>query len=432
MAINVVMPKMGESITEGTILEWKKTVGDTINRDETLLEISTDKVDSEVPSPDSGTILEILFEVNQTVEVGSVIAIIGKSGEKVEPSQISNTNKKVEQIEKKETPKLASITQEVPTPKTKRFYSPLVKSIAKENNISIEELEIISGSGNNNRVNKADILAYLDNKSSTIQPKAVTIPAQPNFPSGKPISMPESQPANLEDKIEPMGRMRSKIAHHMVESLRISPHVYSTAEVDVSNLVKLRGKFKREFKSQNGLNLTYTPMILDACIRALHEFPLLNASIDGENIIHHSHINMGVAVALPDNNLIVPVIKASEEKSFIGLARNIADIAGRARENKLSPEEIFGSTFTVTNPGIFGSLFGMGIINQPNVGILSTGSIHKRPVVKESEYGDVVVIRHMMYMTLGYDHRLIDGAYGTRFLSKLIDLLEKYDESRLF
>ena len=222
------------------------------------------------------------------------------------------------------------------------------------------------------------------------------------------------------------------MSHHMIESLRTSSHVYSTAEVDVSNLVKLRGKYKREFKSQHGLNLTYTPMILDASIRALHEFPLLNASIDGENIVHHAHINMGVAVALPDNNLIVPVIKASEEKSFIGLTRSTADIAVRARENKLSPDEIFGSTFTVTNPGIFGSLFGMGIINQPNVGILSTGSIHKRPVVKETEFGDVVVIRHMMYLTLGYDHRLIDGAYGTRFLSRLVQLIENYNETRLF
>ena len=432
MAIDVVMPKMGESITEGTILEWKKNVGDTINRDETLLEISTDKVDSEVPSPESGTILEILFEVNQTVEVGTVIAIIGESGEKVESIPAPKTEEKVTRVEEVETPKPVSITQEVTTSKSRRFFSPIVKAIANEHNISIEELETISGSGKNNRVNKADILAYLENKSGLVQPQAITIPAQPNLPLGQPISMPETQPVNLEDRVEPMGRMRTKIAHHMVESLRTSPHVYSTAEVDVSNLVKLRGKFKREFKSQHGLNLTYTPMILDACIRALHEYQLLNASIEGENIVHHAHINMGVAVALPNNNLIVPVIKASEEKSFIGLARTTADIAGRARENKLSPDEIFGSTFTVTNPGIFGSLFGMGIINQPNVGILSTGSIHKRPVVKESEFGDVVVIRHMMYLTLGYDHRLIDGAYGTRFLSRLVDLIEKYDESRLF
>ena len=431
MAIDVIMPKMGESIIEGTILEWKKSIGDKVERDETLLEISTDKVDSEVPSPDSGVITEILFEVNQTVAVGTIIARLGAEGEK--PKTI-----------KKESPAeetVLEIKQEVVIDKkipvkveekrdTKRFYSPLVKAIARDKNISTDELEQIVGSGKNGRVSKDDILSYINTKVE--KPQVVAIPAQPNLPSGQPIDMPQPTLANLEDRIEPMGRIRTKIAQHMVESLKTSPHVYSTAEIDVSNLVKLRGKFKRDFKSQHGLNLTYTPMILDACIRALHEFPLLNASINGENIVHHAHINMGVAVALPDNNLIVPVIKASEEKSFIGIARETADIAVRARENKLSPDDIFGSTFTVTNPGIFGSLFGMGIINQPNVGILSTGSIHKRPVVKESEFGDVVVVRHMMYVTLGYDHRLIDGAYGTRFLSRLVQLIENYNETRLF
>jgi len=432
MAIDVVMPKMGESITEGTIIEWKKQIGDKIERDETLLEISTDKVDSEVPSPDSGILIEVLFEVNQTVDVGTVIARIGDMGEKV------NSNEKIEEQSKKnEIKKEIEVKVQSPKiidkPKLKRFYSPLVKSIAKEHQITIDELERISGSGKSGRVNKDDIMNYLANKNpSQESPQFVQIPAQPQLPGGKEIKMPQSQLVNLEDKIEKMGRMRSRIAYHMLESQKTSAHVYSTSEVDVTNLVNLRGKYKDEFKSQFGVNLTYTPMILDACIKALHEFPLLNASIDGENIIHHAHINMGVAVALPDNNLIVPVIKASEEKNFKGLARSTADIAVRARENKLNPEEIFGSTFTVTNPGIFGSLFGMGLINQPNVGILSTGSIHKRPVVKETEYGDVVVIRHMMYMTLGYDHRLIDGAYGTRFLSRLVTLIEDYNESRLF
>lgn len=432
MAVDVVMPKMGESITEGTILEWKKKVGDTINRDETLLEISTDKVDSEVPSPESGIILEVLFEINETVEVGTVIAKIGEPGEKKEPSSNMDFTKKNENLEENLDSNRNSITYKNTYFESKRFYSPLVKSIAKKHNIQMDELESISGTGKNNRVNKADILAYLDDRSKAKKPQLVTIPSHPNSPSGELIHEPESQSINLENKVEPMGRMRLKIANHMVDSLRKSPHVYSTAEVDVSNLVKLVGKYKRQLKSQHRLNLTYTPMIIDATIRALHEFPLLNASIENENIIHHSHINMGVAVALSNNNLIVPVIKSSEEKSFIGLARSIADIAIRARENNLIPEEIFGSTFTVTNPGIFGSLFGMGIINQPNVGILSTGSIHKRPVVKETEFGDVVVIRHMMYLTLGYDHRLIDGAYGTRFLSKLVDLIEKFDETRLF
>ena len=431
MAIDVIMPKMGESITEGTILEWKKNIGDKVERDETLLEISTDKVDSEVPSPDSGVITEILFEVNQTVAVGTVIARLGAEGEK--PKTIKKESPAEETVQ--EIKQEVVIDKKIPVKveekrDTKRFYSPLVKAIARDKNISTDELEQIVGSGKNGRVSKDDILSYINTKVE--KPQVVAIPAQPNLPSGQPIDMPQPTLANLEDRIEPMGRIRTKIAQHMVESLKTSPHVYSTAEIDVSNLVKLRGKFKRDFKSQHGLNLTYTPMILDACIRALHEFPLLNASINGENIVHHAHINMGVAVALPDNNLIVPVIKASEEKSFIGIARETADIAVRARENKLSPDDIFGSTFTVTNPGIFGSLFGMGIINQPNVGILSTGSIHKRPVVKESEFGDVVVVRHMMYVTLGYDHRLIDGAYGTRFLSRLVQLIENYNKTRLF
>jgi 2-oxoglutarate dehydrogenase E2 component (dihydrolipoamide succinyltransferase) len=430
MTIDVVMPKMGESITEGTIIEWKKQVGDKIERDETLLEISTDKVDSEVPSPDSGTLIEILFDINQTVDVGTVIARIGDANEKND--SIEKTEKTIDNVEKNiEKDKLEpKLKKEV---KSKQFFSPLVKSIAREHKITDDELTTIIGSGKSGRVNKNDIMNYLEiNNNSLRKPQLIDIPSQPQSPGGTVIENPKPQLDKLEDKIEPMGRMRSRISHHMLNSQKTSAHVYSTSEVDVTKLVNLRTKFKSEFKSQYGLNLTYTPMILDACIKALHEFPLLNASIDGENIIHHAHINMGVAVALPDNNLIVPVIKDSEEKNFIGLARSTADIAIRARENKLSPEEIFGSTFTVTNPGIFGSLFGMGIINQPNVGILSTGSIHKRPVVKETEFGDVVVVRHMMYLTLGYDHRLIDGAYGTRFLSKLVTLIECYNESRLF
>lgn len=429
MAVDVVMPKMGESITEGTILEWKKKVGDTVKRDETLLEISTDKVDSEVPSPESGIILEILFKINETVEVGTIIAKIGKPGEKSESPNVEFENKN-ENLQEISDLNHTSKIPEKNTTEIKRFYSPLVKSIAKKNNIQMDELESISGSGKNNRVNKSDILAYINDKSKIEKPKLVTIPT--HLPSEQFLLESESNPINFQGRVEPMGRMRSKIANHMVNSVRTSPHVYSTSEVDVTNLVVLREKYKRKFKSKYGLNLTYTPMIIDVVIRALNDFPLLNTSIKEQNIIYHGNINIGIAVALPDNNLIVPVIKESEEKSFIGLARSTADFANRAKENKLLPDEVFGSTFTITNPGIFGSLFGMGIINQPNVGILSTGAIHKRPVVKESEYGDVIVIRNMMYLTLGYDHRLIDGAYGTRFLSCLVKLIENFDKSRLF
>jgi 2-oxoglutarate dehydrogenase E2 component (dihydrolipoamide succinyltransferase) len=228
-----------------------------------------------------------------------------------------------------------------------------------------------------------------------------------------------------------MSRMRRRIADHMVQSVHTSPHVYTTVEADVTNLVNIRSEYKDHFKSRYAVNLTYTPMILDSTIRTIQEFPLMNASLDGDNIVHHQNINMGVAVALPDDNLIVPVIHASEEKNFLGLSRSTTDLADRARQNILTPEEIFGSTFTVTNPGIFGGLFGMGIINQPNVGILAIGSFQKRPVVKETNYGDTIVIRHMVYITLSYDHRIIDGAYGTRFLSRLVEQIESYNNQRI-
>jgi 2-oxoglutarate dehydrogenase E2 component (dihydrolipoamide succinyltransferase) len=422
MAMDVIMPKMGESIIEGTVLEWKKNIGDIIALDETLLEISTDKVDSEVPSPAAGVLTEILFNVNDVVKVGTVIARIASKGEvPVEKSSEAVAEipvaEEVAYIE--EAPQATLVVASSSSNKGKRFYSPLVKSIANTESISSEELDSIIGSGKDGRVNKHDMMTYLENRGV----------AQLVTPTGIPLPhLPASTPG-LTDSVEPMGRMRKKIAQHMLESQQASPHVYSTSEVDVSNLVNYRIQNKIAFFDKYGVKLTFTPMILDACIKGIQEFPLMNASIDGDNIIHHQKINMGVAVSLPDNNLIVPVIKASEEKNFLGLTRDTADLAARSRINKLEPDEIFGSTFTVTNPGIFGSLFGMAIINQPNVGILSVGSIQKKPVVKETEFGDVIVIRSMMYITLGYDHRLIDGAYGTRFLSRVTELIESFDGS---
>ena len=241
----------------------------------------------------------------------------------------------------------------------------------------------------------------------------------------------ETSSIKMSNKVEPMSRMRKKIAEHMVQSIKTSPHVYTTVEADVTNLVNIRLKNKDVFKNRAGCSLTYTPMLLDSCIRTIQEFPLMNSSIDNDNIIHHQNINMGVAVALPDDNLIVPVIQSSEEKNFLGLARSTADLAGRARQGELNPDEVFGSTFTLTNPGVFGGLFGMGIINQPNVGILAIGSFQKRPVVKETKFGDTIVVRHMVYITLSYDHRIIDGAYGTKFLSKLVENIESYNEDRI-
>ena len=428
MPMDVIMPKMGESITEGTVLEWKKNIGDTIVLDETLLEISTDKVDSEVPSPTAGILTEILFKVNDVVEVGTVIARIGVEGEapvEKTPEVVKETPILKEVASAKKVPQVTSVTVSMPSNEGRRFYSPLVKSIAKKEAISSEELNSIVGSGKDGRVNKHDMMAYVENRGA-VQRVAPTVVPLPHIPTA-PVQPSTISSPGLTDRVEPMGRMRKKIAQHMLESQQTSPHVYSTTEVDVTNLVNYRMKNKTTFFEKYGVKLTFTPMILDGCIKGIQEFPLMNASIDGDNIIHHQKINMGVAVSLPDNNLIVPVIKASEEKNFLGLTRDTADLAARSRINKLEPDEIFGSTFTVTNPGIFGSLFGMAIINQPNVGILSVGSIQKKPVVKETEFGDVIVIRSMMYITLGYDHRLIDGAYGTRFLSRVAQLIELFD-----
>ena len=426
---DVVMPKMGESITEGTILEWKKQVGDSIAKDETLLEISTDKVDSEIPSPATGTIVEIIAQVNDTIPVGDVIARIGEVGESASTEEVSVETAPTEETapaEPEPVPEIKEVVQseiviEKPIIQSgKRFYSPLVKSIAKKEGITQAELDALMGTGNNGRVNKQDILAHLKTRTAGAPTQTEDV-----------IEQPASIVPTMSDEIEPMSRIRKRIAEHMVRSVQTSPHVYTTVEADVTNLVHIRAEHKESFKSKAGVNLTYTPMLLDACIRVIQEFPLMNASLDGDNIVHHRNINMGVAVALPDDNLIVPVIHSSEEKNFLGLARSVSDLAGRARENKLMPDEIFGSTFTITNPGVFGGLFGMGIINQPNVGILSVGSFQKRPVVKETEYGDTIVIRSMVYLTLSYDHRIIDGAYGTKFLARLVEIIEQYNNDKI-
>ena len=430
MIVDVLMPKMGESITEGTIVEWKKNVGDMIEKDETLLEISTDKVDSEIPCPTAGKVLELLFDKNATVEVNTIIARIGTdASDKLDSSQDNASKEEVVVEESKNKPDQKNESNKedrIEIKKEKKenriFFSPLVKSIAQKEGISIEELQNIQGSGSGGRVNKSDILNYIENKSNII-----TQPA-----SSEPIATSTDYSVhNLKDSVEQMDRVRTKIAEHMVKSKDISAHVYTTSEVDVSNIVNMRNIKKDAFLSRNNIKLTYTPIIVSACIKAIQEFPMMNASIDGTNIIHHQNINMGIAVALPDNNLIVPVVKAAEEKNFLGLSRSIDSYAKKARSNSLAADDIFGSTFTVTNPGIFGGLFGMPIINQPNVGILSVGSIEKRPIVKETQYGDAVFVRHMLYLTLGYDHRLIDGAYGTKFLSRLKQLLENYNEDEI-
>ena len=302
-----------------------------------------------------------------------------------------------------------------------RFYSPLVRSIAKKEGLNLSELDNIVGTGRGGRVNKLDILNYLKSKETSSLHNTVEV----NKESKKSIV---STPQNLDSKVEPMDPVRKKISEHMIQSQRTSAHVYSTIDIDVTNLLKVKNTYSEVYKDKHSIKLTVTSLLIDACIKALSEFPLLNTSIVDTNIVHHKNINMGVAVALEDNNLIVPVIKSSEELNLIGLSRSLEDLSVRARNKQLDLEEVQGSTFTITNPGVFGGLFGIPIINQPNVGILSIGKIQKKPVVKETDFGDSIVIRSMMYVTLGYDHRLIDGAYGTRFLSYLSQVIDAYGD----
>ena len=422
MAIDIIMPKMGESITEGTITEWKKKVGDQIQKDETILEISTDKVDSEVPSPASGTLIQIISKENETVDVGSTIGYIGEKGESLKkdtPKKVKENHKPTKQIKNiKETKKVISLQKEIKpnshlesSQKSQNFYSPLVRSIAKREGIAISELDQISGSGRGGRVNKNDLMKFIETGESSA---AGSISTSSNM--------------YLNDKIEEMDPVRKRISEHMIHSQETSAHVYSTIDIDMTNLLQVKNTYGQIYKDKHSIKLTITALIIDACIKALNEFPLLNASIDGSKIIHHKNINMGVAVALEDNNLIVPVIKSSEELNLIGISRSLEDLSIRSRNKKLNLDDVQGSTFTITNPGVFGGLFGIPILNQPNVGILSIGKIQKKPIVKETEFGDSIFIRSMMYATLGYDHRLIDGAYGTKFLSYLSQIIESYED----
>ena len=431
MATDIIMPKMGESITEGTITEWKKNVGDNVEKDETILEISTDKVDSEVPSPASGEIISILFDANETVEVGAVIGVIGEKGEKIKnevaPDKSDSTDKDLYNVNEDVTSSVEIPSNDLEVDlkndykTSNRFYSPLVRSIAKKEGINLSELDNIVGTGRGGRVNKLDILNYLKSKETSSLHNTVEV----NKESKKSTF---SSAQNLDSKVEPMDPVRKKISEHMIQSQRISAHVYSTIDIDVTNLLKVKNTYSEVYKDKHSIKLTVTSLLIDACIKALSEFPLLNTSIVDTNIVHHKNINMGVAVALEDNNLIVPVIKSSEELNLIGLSRSLEDLSVRARNKQLDLEEVQGSTFTITNPGVFGGLFGIPIINQPNVGILSIGKIQKKPVVKETDFGDSIVIRSMMYVTLGYDHRLIDGAYGTRFLSYLSQVIDAYGD----
>lgn len=432
----ILMPKMGESVEEATITKWFVKEGDTVEEDQVLLEIATDKVDSEIPSPVAGVVKEIRFPVDSLVPVGKSVAIIELEG--TSSSTASSKPDKTEalvSVEVKSTaPNVQSGNNEVDDYKqSDRFYSPLVKSIAKNENISLSELDRISGSGKDGRVTKEDVLAYLhQRKGGTTEKQVATAPSTVSAPAKapevvkQPVKAPEVKSMDGDTVVE-MDRMRKIIADHMVMSKQVSPHVTSIVEADVTNLVLWRDRNKDAFQKKYGEKLTFMPVFTQAVARALRDYPGINASVSGDSIIIRKNVNVGIAVALPSGNLIVPVVKQADQKNLVGLANDINRLAELARNNKLSPDDILGGTFTITNFGSFRNIIGTPIINQPQVAILATGSIEKKPAVVETPTGDVIAIRHKMYLSLSYDHRIVDGALGGFFLRKVADYLEEWE-----
>ena len=432
----LVMPKMGESIAEATIIRWSKNEGDAIAADETVLEIATDKVDSEVPSPKGGILKKKLFNENDVVAVGTAIAIIetdAASAIVTPAAQPKVESAAVVEVEK--TIQAATETAKPALTGGSRFYSPLVLNIAKEENISMTELESIPGTGNEGRVTKRDILSYVQNRGNAPAPTAAPITApvtSSTTPAPKPAPTPSKVTLMNGDEIIEMDRMRKLIADHMVMSKHTSPHVTSFVEADVTNMVKWRDKNKNSFEKREGEKITFTPIFIECVVKAIKDYPMINISIDGQNIIKRKNINIGMAAALPSGNLIVPVIKNADMMNLVGLTKTVNDMANRARANKLAPEEISGGTFTITNVGGFGNVMGTPIINQPQVAIMATGTIKKKPAVLETEMGDVIAIRHIMFLSLSYDHRVVDGSLGGSFLRRVADYMEQWDPNREF
>jgi len=436
--VELIMPKMGESITEATILKWLKSEGDTIELDEPVLEIATDKVDSEVPSPVAGVLGKQLFSEDEVVEVGKAIAtIITEGGADLSPSPAIEIKSEAPVTPVEQVSETVSAAQVVASPAVLeapvagRFYSPLVLNIAKSEGIGMEELERVPGTGKEGRVTKKDILNYVKNRASSPAPVAAPSPSSngvPKTPAETPVkAAPSPKYDSGEVEIIEMDRMRKLIAEHMVMSKQTSPHVTSYVEADVTAMVNWRNKIKGEFKKREGQNITFTPIFVECVTKAIKDFPMVNVSVDGNNILRHKRINIGMAAALPSGNLIVPVIQDADQKNLLGLTKQVNDLAGRARENKLAPTEIQGGTFTLTNVGGFGNVMGAPIINQPQVAILATGTIKKKPVVLETPEGDVIAIRHMMFLSLSYDHRVVDGALGGTFLRRVADYMEQFD-----
>ncbi len=436
------MPKMGESITEATIINWLKSVGDYVEAEETIVEVATDKVDNDVPSPVSGVITEIRFQKDDVVEVGTVLALID-TNQKAEGRKLKEENNSIEinsvtpvytersrsTVEVQQSTNLNLQLKSNPD----AFISPLIISIAQKENLSIEELQTIPGSGADGRLQKSDVFNYLKNRKYPLQSKPSVIPnavegqnPKPTFPKPK-INFIEGK-----DRIVEMDRMRKMIADHMVYSKQTSPHVTSYIEVDVTNLVNWRNENKDKFQEKYNEKLTFTPVFVQAVANAIADFPMINVSVDEKNIIVHSDINIGMATALPSGNLIVPVVKNANEKDLVVLAKDVNSLAEASRNNQLKPEQIQGSTFTISNVGTFGSLMGTPIINQPEVAILALGIIKKRPEVIETEKGDEIAIRSMMYLSLSFDHRVVDGFLGGSFLRKVGDYLEQFDTNTTY
>ena len=446
----LILPKMGESVAEATVTNWLKNVGDVIDAEESVVEVATDKVDSEVPSPVSGTLVKILVDVNGVAEVGSPIAIIEVEGEgsgttaSAAPEVAPEPAVAVAEIEAQVAAAAATVSAPVPSgPIAKnsngRFYSPLVRSMAKEEGIGQAELDQISGSGKEGRVTKKDIVAYLEaGRKATAPVAASQTPAASAAPaapvSAAPAVAPKPSAPAMKigegDEIIEMDRMRKLIADHMVNSVHTSPHVTSFVEADMTRVVLWRNRMKNEFQKKHGEKITFTPIIMEAIVKAIQDFPMINISIEGNNIIKHGRINVGMAAALPSGNLIVPVVKNADQLSLLGLTKAVNDLANRARNNQLKPDEISGGTYTLTNVGTFGNVMGTPIINQPQVAIMAAGAIVKKPAVVETPEGDVIAVRHKMFLSHSYDHRAVDGALGGMFVKRVAEYLESWDLNR--
>ena len=440
--VELIMPKMGESVSEATIISWTKEVGENIELDETIIEIATDKVDSEVPSTHEGKLIEKLFEIDDLVQVGQPFAIIevdsDNSVEEISSKKtVSNDN-----TIKKEDIKIDNAIKEIKTVITNegnRFYSPLVRSMASKENIDIKELENIPGTGKDGRVSKSDMITYLNNRTDT-QINTETTDHVTKITSQKITEVKKEEPKSKPSthipntggtEIIEMDRMRKLISTHMTMSKSTSAHITSFVEADMTNIVNWRNSIKEDFKLREGQNITFTPIIIEAMAKAVKDFPMINVSVDGTNIHIHKNVNIGMAAALPDGNLIVPVIKECQNKNLVGITKSVNSLAKRAREAKLNPDDIQGGTITMTNVGTFGNLMGTPIINQPQVAIMACGVIKKKPVVLETEFGDIIAIRHMMFLSLSYDHRVVDGALGGQFVRKVADYLEQFDTSKI-